>query len=125
MLPVLLEDGSSLDWRAGKYSSNVQIRHGGAVVENDLEGAPQLSALVEEGSATWALEVRCPRSLYAKTFTSREAVFEVTWDSNDPSGSPLPNGRHGDGIANGVREFGTARDLGASDYIGASRYLAC
>jgi len=86
MLPILLEDGSSLDWRSGKYSSNVQIRHGGAVVKNDLEGAPQLSALIEEGSATWALEVRCPRSLYAKTFTRHQASFEVTWDSNELRG---------------------------------------
>ena len=86
MLPVLLEDGSSLDWRSGKYSSNVKIRHGGAVIENSLDGAPQLDKLVEEGSATWALEVRCPRSLFAKTFTSHDSSFEVTWHPKDVRG---------------------------------------
>lgn len=86
MLPVLLEDGSSLDWRSGKYSSKVQIRHGGATVENYLEEAPELTKLIEDGSATWALEVRCPRSLYAKTFISQHSSFDVAWKPNDVHG---------------------------------------
>lgn len=86
MLPMLLEDGSSLDWRSGKYGSKVQIRHGGATVENYLAEAPELTKLIEDGSATWALEVRCPRSLYAKTFISQHSSFEVAWNPNDVHG---------------------------------------
>ena len=86
MLPILMEDGSSLDWRHGNYTSSVQIRRGGATVENNLAGAPGLAKLVEEKSASWALEVRCPRALFAATYSSQNPSFDVAWDPDDVHG---------------------------------------
>ena len=64
--PILLEGGSSLDWEAARYSTELRVGDGYATVTHTLQGAPQLQSLIEQGAARWALELRCPTTLLSR-----------------------------------------------------------
>lgn len=84
-LPVLLEDGSGMDWPDAAYRPGVRIRSGLARVTHRLDGAPALAELAEQGKAQWAAELRCPKTLLARVVTGagRETVVEWTDDEVD------------------------------------------
>ena len=86
VLPVLREDGSSMDWEQAKYQTEVQIRRGGATVEHRLESAPELEELLGRGLVRFALEVRCPRSLFSRTFSGDCPTLEASWDPENAQG---------------------------------------
>lgn len=86
LLPILLEDGSSLDWEAARYSTELRVGNGYATVTHTLEGALQLHALVEQGAAGWALELRCPTTLLSRWEHSETAVCRAKWDPVEVQG---------------------------------------
>ena len=84
--PILLEDGSSLDWEAARYSTELRVGDGYATVTHILEGAPQLQSLIEQGTARWALELRCPTTLLSRWEHSETAVCTAKWDAAEVQG---------------------------------------
>ena len=84
--PVLLEDGSSLDWPSASYSPTIGIGDQMARIEHRVEGAPSLTEMVERGEAVWAVELRCPKTLFARTSMSKFAEHAVRWDEGDIDG---------------------------------------
>ena len=81
--PVLLEDGSSLDWPNATYSPVVGIGTRMARIEHRVDGAPVISEMVSRGDAVWAVELRCPKTLIARISTSVVADHTVRWDDGD------------------------------------------
>ncbi len=86
MIPVLHEDGSSLDWKSAEYHVDVEANGAGAVVTHELREAPELVELIQDGAAAYAVEARCPRTLFAQTWLSRQPRLEVAWNETDVDG---------------------------------------
>ena len=84
--PILLEDVSSLDWEAARYSTELRVGDGYATVTHKLESAPQLQSLIEQGTARWALELRCPTTLLSRWELSETAVCTAKWDAEEVQG---------------------------------------
>ena len=86
MIPVLHQDGSSLDWKSAEYRVDVEANSAGAVVTHELREAPELISLIEDGAAAYAVEARCPRTLFARTWLSSKPRLEVDWSETDVDG---------------------------------------
>ena len=84
--PILRADGGSLDWSDATYAVDVKIRGRQAIATHTLRDAPELEALVADGSARWTLEIRCPRTLLAKTVYDSEPTMVAHWAANDVQG---------------------------------------
>ena len=78
--PVLYEDGRSLDWPQASYHVEVLVTSRSATVEQSLSGSPVLSELIDRGEAKWAVELRCPKTLYAKMTYHDSSICKVEWD---------------------------------------------
>lgn len=85
-LPKLLEDGSLLDWPDATYSAQVWPRAGHARISHHLLDAPALDRLIDEGSAQWAVELRCPRTLLSRVEVGPGSEMDIRWDTNEVSG---------------------------------------
>lgn len=85
-LPLLTQDDTRMDWERARYWSKVQVQPGKASVVNELRDAPELTSLVERGSAKWIVDVRCPKSLYATVELNSAPEFEVRWATADTDG---------------------------------------
>ncbi len=85
-IPVLTEDGLSLDWEEARYETEISVTVGRARVDHCLEGADQLRELIATGCAEWATEVRCPNTLFSQTQRSPLDRQEVYWDARDVGG---------------------------------------
>ena len=85
-LPLLLEDGSSLDWPDATYKTDMTVGVGHAIVRHHLSGASSLRRMVESGMAAWGVEFRCPQTLMARTVTSSEDRHKVEWKTDDVYG---------------------------------------
>jgi len=82
-VPILREDGTSLDWPDATYEPRVVIGDGRGKVEHRLEGAAQLGELVTGGKAEWVVELRSPATLYAGIAgSSQERRFALEWDTD-------------------------------------------
>ena len=86
ILPVLTEDDTRMDWKRARYRTTVRVKAGGASVDNELHDAPELEELVDQGQAAWAVEVRCPKTLYAHTHQRATSAFELSWSPSDVDG---------------------------------------
>lgn len=84
-LPRLLEDGSLLDWPDATYSAQVWPRAGHARILHHLLDAPVLDRLIAEGSAQWAVELRCPRTLLSYVEVGSGPDMDIHWDTNEVS----------------------------------------
>lgn len=84
--PVLYEDGTSLDWPDAGYRVEVKVTASSAVVEHTLLAAPALSRLIEDGNAEWAVELRCPKTLFSTMTYHNQATANVHWDATDVDG---------------------------------------
>ena len=84
--PILRADGASLDWSDATYAVDVKIRGRQAIATHTLRDAPELEALVADGSARWTLEIRCPRTLLAKTVYDSEPTMVAHWAAEDVDG---------------------------------------
>lgn len=80
--PLLDEAGSRMDWLNVAYRTAISIGVGSAEVSNSLDGAVSLSDLVNGGQAAWAVELRCPRTLMGRVYTSKTPTFTVSWDTS-------------------------------------------
>ena len=81
-IPLLHEDGQSLDWPSATYSVNVVVTDRSAEIEHVLEGAPQLDALVAAGDLQWAVELRCPKTLHSSVSYSSSPMCKLEWSSD-------------------------------------------
>lgn len=79
MIPVLHQDGSRLDWKSARYCVDVEANDAGAVVVHELNEAPELVAMIEARNAAYAVEIRCPRTLLARTWVSRKPRQKLNW----------------------------------------------
>lgn len=81
-LPLLLEDGSRLDWAQARYEVEVLVRGSRAHVVHRLSHAAELEELIAEASAVWATELRCPRTLLSRQehSTVPEQVIDLEGD---------------------------------------------
>jgi len=87
-VPILREDGTSLDWPDATYQARVVIGDGRGTVEHRLEGAAQLDELVAGGKAKWVVELRSPATLYAGIAgSSRARRFQLEWDRDGVTSS--------------------------------------
>lgn len=84
--PILRADGTSLDWDRASYSVNVKIQGRSAIAKHTLRDAPELEALIEAGAARWALELRCPRTLLARTVSDSEPTTIAYWKADEVHG---------------------------------------
>lgn len=82
MWPVLRDDGSSLDYLNVTYSCSTMIKSGEAAVKQEISGSAELVELILDGAAKWALEIRCPKTLFARTWLDDDHVGTVVaqWD---------------------------------------------
>lgn len=85
-LPVLLEDGSRFDWCVATYEPGVQVEPTRATVIHRLRDAPTLERLVVEGSAAWATELRCPKTLLSRVEQSSDTRQVVRWTADSVDG---------------------------------------
>ena len=87
-VPILREDGTSLDWPDASYEARVVIGDGRGKIDHRLEGAVQLGELVTGGKAEWVVELRSPATLYAGIAgSSREQTFAFEWDRDGVTSS--------------------------------------
>ena len=86
-LPVLLEDGSRLDWVGATYKPLVRVGNCRTAVSHSIKDAPTLDRLLMDGRAAWAVEVRCPKTLMALTETSSDSNQRLEWDKDDVDGN--------------------------------------
>lgn len=82
-LPILLEDGSRFDWPSASYDPDVSVGSNRATVQHQLDGAPALRRLIEDGVAAWAVELRCPKTLMARVETSSADRQVVYWSPDN------------------------------------------
>ncbi|WP_419923844.1 hypothetical protein [Candidatus Poriferisocius sp.] len=85
-LPVLTEEGTSLDWPNASYAAKVTIKGSQAIVVHHLKGACQLDRLIKSGEAQWVTEFRCPRTLVSRETRSPERTQRVVWTENETVG---------------------------------------
>ncbi len=84
--PVLRQDGSSLDWQDARYRVEIEVRGQTAEITHDLANASELEQLIDAGAAAWAVEVRCPRTLLARTWSGPDSTQRIEWNGADMSG---------------------------------------
>ncbi len=85
-LPVLLEDGSSLDWSEASYSVNVTLHGKSATVKHRLASADGLQSLIDAGVAEWVVELRCPRTLLSRQSSGKAPRQAVSWRDDEIAG---------------------------------------
>lgn len=85
-VPLLREDLASIDWLSATYQAEIKISGRVAISTNKLVGAPQLDALIAAGHVQWAIEVRCPKTLYARVAYSVSANVRSEWNPDDVDG---------------------------------------
>ena len=85
-LPLLLEDGSRLDWPDARYQPKVRVAGNRATIIQALAGAPALERGIVEGAAKWAVEIRCPKTLLSRIELSSEPKHTVRWRRDELDG---------------------------------------
>lgn len=85
-LPLLLEDGSSLDWPDSKYELTVRIAGNQATITHSLAGAPSLQHAIDQGAAKWAAEFRCPKTLMSRIELSSKPKHTIRWQRDELDG---------------------------------------
>lgn len=84
--PILRADGASLDWASARYSVDVKFRGYQATAAHALHDAPQLEVLVDQDLARWALELRCPKTLLARTTRDSQPTVTARWSADEVDG---------------------------------------
>ena len=85
-LPLLLEDGSRLDWPDARYQPKVRVAGNRATIIQALAAAPALERGIVEGAAKWAVEIRCPKTLLSRVELSSEPKHTVRWRRDELDG---------------------------------------
>ena len=69
-VPVLHENRAIYDWETATYTPKLSVNRQTLTVRHVVDNAEPLKSLVAVGTAKWAVELRCPAALYARTVTS-------------------------------------------------------
>lgn len=80
-IPLLVEDGTRLDWPDAQYEPRIE-RKGAetkVTVNHVLKGASGLADAVRQREAAWYTELRCPRLLHSEHFSSFDDRQVVEW----------------------------------------------
>lgn len=85
-LPVLFENGSRLDWSQARYEVKIQIRGDKATIVHKLFEALELETLLDEGTAVWVTELRCPRTLLSRQECSNSPEQVINLGGEDVIG---------------------------------------
>ena len=82
--PVLDATGDepSLDWPNADYTVSVAGAGGYWQVQHHISGAAGISELIKAGSARFAAEVRCPRTLFSDLALSQHPTMELRFDES-------------------------------------------
>jgi len=78
-LPVLVHDGSRLDWVAAKYSATVALKRQASAIIHELRDAPEIETLLSNGDVAYATEIRCPRTMLSRVERSESAGQLIEW----------------------------------------------
>ena len=78
-LPVLVHDGSRLDWIAAKYTATVALQRQASAVVHELRDAPEIEALLSDGDAVYATEIRCPRTMLSRVERAEGTSQLINW----------------------------------------------
>lgn len=82
-LPLLLEDGSRLDWVQARYKVDVLLQGNRAYMSHELSHASELDALIADGIAVWVTELRCPRTLVSRQEHTSAPEQAIALDGDD------------------------------------------
>ena len=85
-LPVLVENGSRLDWPRARYQVEVLLKADQAQITHTLSDAAELDGLVSSGAAVWTTELRCPRTLLSRQEPSMSAEQLIDLEAADVVG---------------------------------------
>lgn len=83
MYPQLRSDSSSIDFIRASYENRTKMANGYAEVTNILREAPELDGLIESSKAKWIIEIRAPRALWSKSYTTDNSTFEISWKQSE------------------------------------------
>lgn len=78
-LPVLVHDGSRLDWLTARYSATVALQRQASAIIHDLRDAPEIEALISNGDAVYAAEIRCPRTMLSRVEYAEGSSQLIEW----------------------------------------------
>jgi hypothetical protein len=82
-LPVLTEDDFRMDWTRARYTAQINVKRDRALIVHQLEDAPELDRLLEDSSAGWVTELRCPRTLLSRLERSRKPEQTINLRADD------------------------------------------
>ena len=82
--PVLDATGDepSLDWPDAEYAVSVAGAGGHWQVQHRISGAAGIAELIQAGSAMFAAEARCPRTLFSDLALSQHPTMELRFDES-------------------------------------------
>ena len=75
-------DETSLDWPDAEYTVSVAGAGGHWQVQHHISGAAGIADLIEAGSAMFAAEARCPRTLFSDLALSQYPNMELHFDES-------------------------------------------
>ena len=78
-LPVLVHDGSRLDWVTARYSATIALKRQASAVIHELREAPEIESLLSNGDAVYATEIRCPRTMLSRVEHADGSSQVVEW----------------------------------------------
>ena len=87
----MLEEGN-IAYPNGKYAvgfEDTELVGSPLVVHHQIEGAPLISRLLDEGSARYVCAVSSPRSAYREMYISETSPQTVRWSEDDLGEPPL------------------------------------
>lgn len=82
-VPTMGHDATRIDWNEAVYDPVVALKDNAAAVVHQLKGAPGIAELIKSGAAQYATEIRCPRSMYARSDTTSSHEQLINW-ADDP-----------------------------------------
>lgn len=80
VFPRLYTEQPTLDWKYAKYQCQITPRRDTATVNHQLKTAKSIEQLVYQEKAKFALEVRCPKTLWSETHVFTSPNHVVNWD---------------------------------------------
>ena len=82
-LPILVHDGSRLDWHTAHYSATVALKRQASAIVHELRNAPEMEDLLSIGDAIYATEIRCPRTMLSRVEPSDGYEQVIEWHDSE------------------------------------------
>lgn len=84
--PELADSKKTLELAGVDYRPALRFDARGATVAHELQGAPPLTRLIDQGRAAWAVELHCSKTLMTRVETTNEPRQRVEWNADDVDG---------------------------------------